>query len=51
MADTDDYLDVTVTQLEIRRPAAHAPVRAPTMPRAIGFQRAHAPTASFYRYL
>ena len=51
MANANDYLDVTVTQLEIRRPAVHAPARPPTMSRPLSFLRAQAPTASFYRYL
>ena len=50
MTDTE-YLDVTVTQLEIGRPPVHAPVRPPVMPRPLTFLRAHEPTASFYRYL
>lgn len=51
MPGAEDYLSVTVTQLEMTRPAAPAPVRAPVMPRPLTFQRVHEPTPSFYRYL
>jgi GNAT superfamily N-acetyltransferase len=51
MHGVDDYLNVTVTQLETRRPAAPVPVRPPAMPRPITFQRLRESTTSFYRYL
>lgn len=51
MHGVDDYLDVTVTELEMRRPAVAPAVRAPFMPRLLSFQRVHEPTPSFYRYL
>jgi GNAT superfamily N-acetyltransferase len=51
MNTVNDYLNVTVTQLEMRRPSAVAPVRAPIRHRPFTFQWLHAPTPSFYRYL
>jgi GNAT superfamily N-acetyltransferase len=51
MHGVDDYLNVTVTQLETRRPAAPVPARPPAMPRPITFQRLRKSTTSFYRYL
>jgi len=51
MHGVEDYLNVTVTQLETKRPAAPVPVRPPAMPRPIAFQRLRESTTSFYRYL
>jgi len=51
MPDNDTYLDVTVTQLEMRRPENPVPVRAPVMQNALTFQRVRETTISFYRYL
>jgi GNAT superfamily N-acetyltransferase len=51
MGISDEYLDVTVTQLETSRPTAAIAVRAPIMHRPLTFQQLRAPTPSFYRYL
>jgi GNAT superfamily N-acetyltransferase len=51
MHGPEDYLNVTVTQLETARPAAPVAIRAPVMPRPLTLQRVYAPTPSFYRYL
>ena len=51
MHGADDYLDVTVTQLEAGRPAMPIAVRAPTMAHSLSFQRVREPTPSFYHYL
>jgi GNAT superfamily N-acetyltransferase len=51
MHGPEDYLDVTVTQLETARPDVPVAVRAPVLPRPLTFQRVFAPTPSFYRYL
>jgi GNAT superfamily N-acetyltransferase len=51
MHGAEDYLSVTVTQLEMSRSAAPVPVRAPLLPQTLTFRRIHEPTPSFYRYL
>ena len=51
MPEPDDFLNVTVTQLEMGRPEVTAPVRPPAMQHALTFQRLREPTPSFYRYL
>jgi GNAT superfamily N-acetyltransferase len=51
MDGIDDYLDVTVTQLEIGRPSMPMPVRAPVRLYPLTLQRLREPTPSFYRYL
>jgi len=51
MAPHDDYLEVTVTQLEMEAAPARPPRHPPVLPRPITLMRAHEPTASFYRYL
>jgi GNAT superfamily N-acetyltransferase len=51
MVHLNDYLEVTVTQLEMRRPELRAPVRPPVAQHPLAFQRVHEPTSSYYRYL
>jgi GNAT superfamily N-acetyltransferase len=51
MHKAEDYLDVTVTQLECGRPTIRAPARPPVTRHPLTFLRAQEPTPSFYRYL
>jgi len=51
MAVKDDYLRVTVTQLEMEHAPARPPRHPPVLPLPVTLMRAHEPTAAFYRFL
>jgi GNAT superfamily N-acetyltransferase len=51
MAAKDEYLKVTVTQLEMAHAPTHPPRHQPVLPQPVTLMRVHEPTAAFYRYL
>lgn len=48
---TDEFIDVTVTSLEMHAPPARPRARAPSLSRPVMVLRATEPTVSYYRYL
>lgn len=51
MATKDEFLRVTVTQLDMEHAPSRPQRHPPIMPLPITLLRAHEPTAAFYRYL
>lgn len=48
---TEEFIDVTVTSLEMTERPSRPLARAPSLSQPVMLLRAHAPTISFYRYL
>ena len=48
---TEEFIDVTVTSLEMLAPPTRPLARAPSLSQPIMLLQAHQPTISFYRYL
>ena len=48
---TEEFIDVTVTSLEMLTPPARPIARAPSLSQPVMLLRAHQPTTTFYRYL
>ena len=48
---TEEFIDVTITSLEMLARPARPLARAPSLSQPVILLRAHQPTLSFYRYL